>query len=141
VKPAMPLSAKQTELMSGKHAVAPKRILVVEDEMMVAMLVEDMLTDLGHTVIAVASHMDRAVEYAERGEFDLAILDLNLNGEKSYPVAEALRARKVPFLFATGYGEGVLPEDFRNVPTLQKPFVSEQLQYALDLLAAGKTAD
>lgn len=137
----MPLSAKQTELMSGKHAAAPKRILVVEDEMMVAMLVEDMLTDLGHTVVALASRMDRAVEYAERGEFDLAILDLNLNGEKSYPVAEALRARKVPFLFATGYGEGVLPEIFRDVPTLQKPFVSGQLQYALDLLAVGKTAD
>jgi len=118
--------------MRDKTALA--RVLVVEDEMMVAMLVEDMLTDLGYEVVTVASRMESAIEHAERSDVDLAILDLNLNGEKSYPVAEALRTRNVPFLFATGYGEGALPEAFRNVPTLQKPFVSGQLKYALDTL-------
>jgi CheY-like chemotaxis protein len=110
---------------------ASARVLVVEDEMMVAMLVEDMLGDLGFTVAATASQVESAVHQAEHGDFDFAILDLNLNGMKSYAVAEALRARKKPFLFATGYGDAVLPEDFRHVPTLQKPFVSEQLKNAV----------
>jgi len=126
--------------MLDKKAPAA-RVLVVEDEMMVAMLVEDMLTDLGYVVATVASRMESAIEHAERADFDLAILDLNLNGEKSYPVAEALRARNVPFLFATGYGEAALPQAFRDVPTLQKPFVSGQLQHALDLLGVSRRAD
>jgi len=126
--------------MPGKRT-APARVLVVEDEMMVAMLVEDMLTDLGYEVVTVASRMDSAIEYAQHAEFDIAILDLNLNGEKSYPVAEALRARNVPFLFATGYGEAALAESYRDVPTLQKPFVSGQLRYALDLLGTDRRAD
>jgi CheY-like chemotaxis protein len=117
---------------------ASARVLIVEDEMMVAMLVEDMLGDLGFTVAATASQMEAAVQQAEHGDFDFAILDLNLNGMKSYAVAEALRARKKPFLFATGYGDAVLPEDFRGVPTLQKPFVSEQLQKAVVSLLAKK---
>jgi CheY-like chemotaxis protein len=138
--PVMPLSAGQAEIMPDKRT-APVRVLVVEDEMMVAMLVEDMLTDLGYEVVTVASGMNSAIEHAERTEFDLAILDLNLNGEKSYPVAEALRTRNVPFLFATGYGEGALPENFRDVPTLQKPFVSGQLKYAIDSLVTERIGD
>jgi CheY-like chemotaxis protein len=115
---------------------APARVLVVEDEMMVAMLVEDMLTDLGYTVVALASNMESAIDQAERGGFDFAILDLNLNGVKSYAVADALRERNVPFLFATGYGETVLPDGLKDVPTLQKPFVSQQLEGAVNKLLA-----
>lgn len=120
---------------------APARVLVVEDEMMVAMLVEDMLTDLGYTVVAVASHIEGAIQQAQKGGFDFAILDLNLNGVKSYEVAEVLRERNVPFLFATGYGEAILPGALKDVPTLQKPFVSQQLESAVSRLLAVNVSE
>jgi len=82
-----------------------KRILVVEDEVMIAMLLEDMPGELGYTVAAEAARIDEALEATKNAEFDLAILDANLNGQPVSPVADALVARGTPFVFATGYGE------------------------------------
>lgn len=107
------------------------RVLVVEDEMIVTMLLEDLLAELGHTVTGTASHLEDAVRLAEAGGFDIAMLDLNINGKQTFPVAEVLRARGVPFVFATGYGEAGLPEAWRGVPTLQKPFMGEDLGLVL----------
>jgi CheY-like chemotaxis protein len=118
--------------MTGEKRVL--RVLLVEDEMMVAMLLEDMLTELGHSVVGLASRADEAAKRAGTADFDLAILDLNLNGQESYPVARVLRERGVPFVFATGYGEGKAPAEFAGVPTLSKPFVSDQMQRLLDAL-------
>lgn len=112
------------------------RVLIVEDEMMVAMLLEDMLDELGHTVVAVASDVGAAIEKARTLDLDVAILDLNLNGQESFPVARMLRERGVPFLFATGYGQGKASAEFAQVPTLPKPFVSADLERTLGLLLA-----
>ena len=84
--------------------VAGKRVLVVEDELMIRMLLEGMLTDLGHTVAAEAGGIDEAVALAKKETFDVAVLDVNLNGHPVTPVVEILVERGVPFLFASGYG-------------------------------------
>ena len=101
---------------------AALRILVVEDELMIRMLLEDMLGELGYTIAAEAGRMDEALQAAKTADFDLAILDVNLNGEPISPVADALVARGVPFVFATGYGEHGLPAPYRDRPTQKKPF-------------------
>ena len=104
--------------------LAGLRVLVVEDEALVAMLLEDMLGDLGCEVTATASRVGHAVQIAQDpGQvFDVAILDVNVAGETITPVAQALSERPTPFVFATGYGESGVPEPFRGRPTLQKPF-------------------
>ena len=104
-----------------------KRILVVEDELMIRMLLEDMLGELGYTVTAEAARIDEALEAAKTADFDLAILDVNLDGQPVLPVADVLVARGMPFVFATGYGERGLPESYRDRPTLKKPFQMDVL--------------
>jgi len=116
----------------AQPALFSKRILVVEDELMIRMLLEDMLGELGYTVAAEAGHIAEALEAARSGDFDVAILDVNLNGEPISPVADALVARGTPFVFATGYGERGLPEPYRDRPTLKKPFQMEGLKQMLD---------
>ena len=112
--------------------VAGKRVLVVEDEMMIRMLLEGMLTDLGYTVAAEAGGIDEAVVLAKKGAFDVAVLDVNLNGHQVTPVAEILLERGVPFIFASGYGQRGVPEDYRAIPTLQKPFQTDALAQAIE---------
>lgn len=108
-----------------------RRILVVEDEMLIAMLLEDMLADLGHEVAGVMPRVSEALAAVARDDYDLAILDLHLNGQSAYPVADALLARGKPFAFATGYGEAGMPEKYRSMPVLQKPFAREDLERTL----------
>jgi CheY-like chemotaxis protein len=112
--------------MSGSKPLL--RFLVVEDEALVSMLIEDMLTDLGHEVAAVESRIQDACEVAGTAEFDVAILDVNLDGQPSFPVAEILRDRGIPFAFATGYGAKGLDGNFADVPTIAKPFVAADLE-------------
>lgn len=92
------------------------RVLIVEDETLISMLMEVYLEQLGCSVVGSASRLDEAVEMAGRLEMDAAVLDVNLAGKMSYPVAEVLRARGVPFVFATGYGLGGLPDRMHGVP-------------------------
>jgi len=117
---------------------APARILVVEDESLIRMLLEDMLTDLGHEVAATASSVSAAKELAATGGFDAAILDVNLEGEEVFPVAEILAGRNLPFVFASGYGQTMLPDRFRDRPTLQKPFQGSQLEDAINRILASR---
>jgi CheY-like chemotaxis protein len=114
------------------------RILVVEDELMIRMLLEDMLGELGHTIAAAAARIDEALEAVRTADVDLAILDVNLNGEPISPVADALVARGVPFVFATGYGEHGLPAPYRDRPTLKKPFQLESLEQMLISVVSGQ---
>ena len=116
---------------SGKTA-AGKRVLVVEDEAMIRMLLEGMLTDLGHTVAAEAGGIEEALTLAKQAEFDVAVLDVNLNGKSITPVVEVLVARGLPFVFASGYGQRGVPERYRGTPTLQKPFQSDALAKAIE---------
>jgi CheY-like chemotaxis protein len=119
--------------MTGEgKAVAGKRVLVVEDELMIRMLLEGMLTDLGHTVAAEAGGIDEAVAIAKKGAFDVAVLDVNLNGQPVTPVVEILVERGVPFVFASGYGQRGVPEAYRTIPTLQKPFQADALADAIE---------
>ena len=105
--------------------LAGQRILVVEDEMLVLMAIEDMLADLGCTSISVAASIDQALDLIASEPFDLATLDVNLNGTRSYPVARSLVERGIRFAFSTGYGEqGV--EDFGGCPVLNKPYSATQ---------------
>jgi CheY-like chemotaxis protein len=118
------------------YSTAMRRILVVEDEYLIRMLLEDMLVEIGYEVAAAVGSIAEAKAAAEAGGFDVAILDVNLDGEEIYPVAEILAQRSVPFVFVTGYGERSLAEPYSNRPALQKPFQSEQLKKTLaDLLA------
>lgn len=112
-------------------AKAP-RILVVEDEYLIRMLLEDMLGDLGYEIAGAVGTIAEASELAATAEIDLAILDVNLDGKEIYPVAHILAGRGLPFVFVSGYGEGSLAEPFRGRPALQKPFQAEQLKTTLE---------
>src|SRR5262249_52515021 len=118
-------------------ATSAKRILVVEDELMIRMLLEDMLGELGYTVTAEAGRLEEARQAAKTADFDLAILDVNLDGEPVSPVADALVARGTPFVFATGYGERGLPEPYRDRPMLKKPFQMDGLKQMLQSALEG----
>jgi CheY-like chemotaxis protein len=118
------------------------RLLIVEDEAMVAMMVEDMLADLGCVVVDVAGTLSRGLALVADGDLALdgAILDVNLGGEKVYPVAEALAARGIPFIFATGYGIAGIAEDFSHIPALAKPYEARALEMML-ASALGRGAE
>ena len=107
------------------------RILVVEDEALVALQLEDMLYELGCTVIGPASRVGQALELLGVQPVDAAILDLNVAGELVYPVAEILDAKGIPFIFATGYGASGVDDTYRGHPVLQKPFLLSQLRQTM----------
>jgi CheY-like chemotaxis protein len=115
-----------------------RRILVVEDEMMIAMLVEDMLGELGCVVVGPAHTLDEAMEFA-RVETNLgaAVLDVNLAGLPVFPVADALKAKGVPAIFSTGYGDAGLRDVDRGSQVLQKPFRAGDLARALTAALGG----
>jgi CheY-like chemotaxis protein len=107
------------------------RVLVVEDEGPIALMIEDMLEELGCTIAGSAGHLAKAREIAATAEIDLALLDVNLLGQPVFSVAEILRDRKVPVVFSTGYGAGGLPEEFRGYVALGKPFSQLELRQAI----------
>lgn len=120
-------------------ALTSLKVLVVEDEALVSMLVEDMLTDLGCTIVGPAAEIEEALRLAGSADIDAALLDVNLGGRPIFPVADALKARGVPFAFASGYGEAGLTDDHRGATVLQKPFREADLRRVLETLV-GQTA-
>ena len=102
-------------------------VFLVEDEVMIRMMVADMLEELGYKVAAEAGDIVEAMRLAQSTEFDFAILDVNVNGKVISPVADVIKAKGRPFIFATGYGSSGLPEQYRDRPALQKPFQLETL--------------
>lgn len=104
------------------------RVLVVEDEGFVALLIEDMLQDLGCVIAASVARLTEALETAATAEVDLAVLDVNLDGETVLPVVEILRVRQIPLILSTGYGASGLPQEFAGHPVLCKPFSMAELQ-------------
>ena len=109
----------------------PIRLLLVEDEALIALMLEDMVEGMGCAVTGLAPRVALGVSMAESGDFDVAILDVNVAGENVEPVAERLAARGIPFIFATGYGEAGVPLRYRDRPVVAKPFRSEQLEAAI----------
>jgi DNA-binding NarL/FixJ family response regulator len=108
------------------------RVLVVEDEPVVAMCLEDMLEELDCETIGPAMRLAEGLALAESEAIEAAILDINLAGERSTPIAEALRRRGVPFAFASGYGTA--PEGFETLPLIEKPYRTTDIDAALRTL-------
>ncbi len=119
------------------NLLAGRRVLVVEDEMLVMMMIEGMLADLGCEFISSAASVDKALEIIEAQQFDVAMLDMNLSGANSYPVADALAARGIPYFFSTGYTAGRIDERYRDRPILGKPIRSEDLAAIFKVLLAA----
>lgn len=115
-----------------------RRILVVEDEWLVLMSIQDMLADLGCESVFSAGAVDQALAMLDAQTIDAAMLDVNLHGERSYPVAAALDQRDVPFMFASGYGAGILPAAYRDHPMLTKPFGEDELAEMFVRIFAGR---
>jgi DNA-binding response OmpR family regulator len=109
-----------------------RSILVVEDEPLIAMMLEDFLESLGHSVIATCESVSDALAQADKGGFDLAILDVNLKGESVWPVATKLRENNVPFVIATGGHVDPPPAEFANVPVIEKPYTVDRVTPALE---------
>jgi len=107
------------------------RVLVVEDEGSIALLIEGMLEDLGCEVAASVATVRKALTAAQTETFDFAVLDVNLDGELVFPVAEILMRRELPFVFSTGYGRVGVPETFKDCEVLNKPYTIEDLKIAL----------
>jgi two-component SAPR family response regulator len=125
--------------MSGNE-IAGCRILVVEDDLLIAVLIEDALQDSGGEIVGPAATLEKALKLVEEEEFDAAILDVTLRGAKVYPVAELLLARGIPFVFASGYGDWALPEELRDKPRLMKPFTAAALEEQIgSLCGEGKS--
>ena len=110
---------------------AGRRVLIVEDESLVAMLLETILEDMGCLAVGPAATVDEGLRMAADETVDAALLDVNVAGRQVFPVAQALKDRGVPFIFSTGYGEGGLPDEWRGQPTLQKPFTEAAVRDAL----------
>lgn len=115
--------------------LATPRILVVEDEMTVAMLIEDMVNELSYEIAGVVPRLEDAMRLVDSDEFDMAMLDVHLNGKTVFPFAAALDRRGIPYLFATAYGGRGIPAEFRDHPVLEKPFGPLELGRALVNLA------
>ena len=113
------------------------RVAVVEDETLVALLLEDMLAELGCEVLWTAHRVGKALDLVAQSAPDAGVLDVNIAGDEVYPVAQALAARHIPFVFTTGYGTRGLQDNWRDRPIVQKPFQVEHLSSGL-LTALGR---
>jgi DNA-binding response OmpR family regulator len=121
----------------GETALVGCRVLVVEDELMIAMLVETVLEEAQCTIVGPYGDLAAALEAARSEVLDLAVLDINLAGEMVFPVADVLDGRGVPFLLLSGYGETGLPSDRRHWPVCSKPFKLDELLSMLKRLVAA----
>ena len=126
--------------MSERANLAGLRILVVEDDMLIALEIEQTLHDLGCVVIGPVGKLDAAMQIADHEGLDAAILDVNIRGGHVFPVADRLRARGIPFALASGSGDWALPQAFRNQPRLTKPFTDRDLVAQVRLLCSEASA-
>lgn len=109
----------------------PVRVMIVEDELLVAMLIEDTLTDAGYEVVGPFSNLTDALRAAREAEVDVALLDVNLRGERVYPVAEVLKSRAIPFMLLSGYGREAIPASRSHWAACSKPFMPGDLKRQL----------
>jgi CheY-like chemotaxis protein len=116
-----------------------KRVLVVEDELLVSMVIEDILAEEGCQIVGPFTNLADALAAAGRGGFDLALLDVNLRGEKVYAVAEILAEQSVPFVFLTGYGKDAIPGGHPEWRACPKPFTAAELTRALSGMLSTQT--
>jgi CheY-like chemotaxis protein len=112
-------------------------ILLVEDEVLIRMMLAEMVEELGHRVVAEAGNVKDGQALAGSAVFDLALLDINLDGRCISPVAEIIARRDLPFLFVSGYGPAGRPEQFSDRPVLQKPVPISKLGEAIDSMLSS----
>jgi CheY-like chemotaxis protein len=117
--------------MPMEAVLPPLSVFLVEDEVLIRMMISEMINELGHRVVAEAGSVAEAAQIAASGEFDLAILDINLKGDSVLPVVRMIEARRLPFLFASGYGATGLPAPFHDRPIVRKPFARKSLDEAI----------
>jgi DNA-binding response OmpR family regulator len=115
----------------------PRNILIVEDEPLIAMMLEDFLESLGHSISATCDSVDTAMIEVEKGGFDVAILDVNLKGRNVWPVAKRLREQGVPFVIASGGHVDPPPAEFAAVPLIEKPYTVDRVTPAINAAFAG----
>jgi CheY-like chemotaxis protein len=120
--------------VSGKSA--KPRVLIVEDEIVVALFLEDVLDEFGYQVAGVVTQLDDAM--LRQPDYDIAVLDVHINGRNVFDFADVLAARGIPFVFATGYGERGIPERHRSSPVLQKPFQPDELKRILAAISPSR---
>lgn len=108
-----------------------KHVLVLEDEPIIGFALEDMLLDIGCPSVLLSTRLGEAMSLIDNERVDVAILDVNIHGERSYLVADALRLRGVPYIFASGYGDKEHPNEHRSMPTLVKPYNIDDIRAAL----------
>jgi DNA-binding response OmpR family regulator len=113
-----------------------RRVLIVEDEMLIALMLQDMLEDAGMIIEGVANSLPVGLDLARSADAQLAILDINLNGEEAYPIADVLQGRGIPFIFSTGYGAASVKPNYGSVPQLVKPYQQELLSAAIQAALA-----
>ena len=114
-----------------------RSILIVEDEPLIAMMLEDFLDSLGHIVRGTCDTVQCALDEVEKGGFDLAILDVNLKGESVWPVASLLRERGLPFIIASGGHVDPPPPEFDDAPVIEKPYTVDRVTPAIEAAFAG----
>lgn len=133
-KTNVPPSEKKTP----RSVASRLRVLVVEDEYMIAYHLQNMLTELGHEVVGPVGHVKEALHLVQQETLDAAVLDINIGGEDIFSVVKALDARRIPFIFVTGYDGKRLHNAYSERPILQKPFQKRDLQAVLRRLPSVK---
>ncbi len=125
--------------MVAKAVLAGIKVLVIEDEPLISMFIEDLLSDLGCETVAIAANLTDATHKAAEVDCDIIMLDVNLSGKQTFGLAESLFEKHMPFIFSTGYGNPGIPSHLQYVPVLQKPFKDSELKEKLEfaLAAAG----
>jgi CheY-like chemotaxis protein len=131
-------STEAQTLPRGSADLNARRILVIEDSPVVAPFTADLLADLGYKVIGPAPNMATARELADGDDYDAAILDIHIRGERVFPLCEVLAAKRIPFVLTSGYADWQIPEKWQDCPRLQKPYTMEQMGQALGALLAGR---
>jgi CheY-like chemotaxis protein len=134
------VSGYAEETYLSRRGLSNRKVLVVEDEMMIAMLIGNMLDEFGCKLIGPATNVPRTLDLIGKEQVDVAVLDLNLDGKDTYAIADALRQKNVPFIFATGYGSTSLRPEYGDRPVLQKPFQAKDLESALAEALSGSNA-
>ncbi|RST32187.1 response regulator [Sphingomonas ginkgonis] len=114
-----------------------RSILIVEDEPLIAMMLEDFLDSLGHRVVGICDTVKDALGHVEKGGFDCAVLDVNLKGENVWPVAKAMREKELPFVIASGGHVEPPPAEFAQVPMIEKPYTIDRVTPAIEKAIAG----
>jgi CheY-like chemotaxis protein len=118
----------------AKPDLKGRRILLIEDSPVVGPFTADLLEEIGCAVVGPAPNMAAARELVEAGEFDGALIDIHIRGERVFPLCEMLQAKNLPFVFTSGYADWQMPEKWQDRPRLQKPYTLDQVEQALTAL-------